>query len=220
MVKLILASQSPRRRNLVHLLGYPVQMVAADVDEESVMLRDPARNALETTRLKAEAIKARPEWRNGRGILLAADTNVAFQSQILGKPRSNAEAAHMLQMLRGNQHQVHTGIILLDLETGVEASGVHSATVTMRDYSDADIAAYVETGDPFDKAGAYAIQHSTFRPVRILQGCYLGVMGLSLCHVLQLLAQLHVPIAADYSAIKAAHQGYTCPIFPQLSNSG
>lgn len=221
MKALILASQSPRRRALVQLLGYPIQLTTADVDEESITLPDPALNALATTRLKAEAIAARPEWRNGRGLLLAADTNVALGDRILGKPHDAAEADAMLRSLRGRQHHVHTGVVLIDLHSGAEVSGVHSARVTMRDYSDAEIAAYVATGDPLDKAGAYAIQHPAFRPVRELHGCYLGVMGLSLCQTLELLQQIGEPVHADLAAIHAAHAGYTCPLLADwMASSG
>lgn len=219
MKPLILASQSPRRRALVQLLGYPVRLATADVDEESVTLPDPAQNALETTRLKAEAIAARPEWHGGRGLLLAADTNVALGDRILGKPRDAADAVRMLKALRGRQHHVHTGVVLIDLESGVEVSGVHSARVTMRAYSDAELAAYVATGDPLDKAGAYAIQDPTFRPVRKLDGCYLGVMGLSLCQTVQLLRQLGEPVHADMQAIHAAHTDYPCPLLTDLTEA-
>lgn len=219
MMKLILASQSPRRRKLVGLLGYPVQLAVADADEESITDPDPAVNALETTRLKTETIASRPEWQHRSGLLLAADTNVATGGHILGKPRNVSDATRMLQLLRGKQHQVHTGVVLIDLASGVELSGVHAATVTMRAYSDAEIAAYVATGDPFDKAGSYAIQHPVFQPVAALDGCYLGVVGLSLCYTLKLLKRHGYPIHADLDAVHAAHQGYACPVFAELAGS-
>jgi septum formation protein len=87
-------------------------------------------------------------------------------------------------------------------------ASVHTAAVTMRDYSDEEIDAYIATGDPFDKAGGYAIQHPTFRPVAALQGCYLGVMGLSLCDLILLLREMGVPDRFDPAALVDAHRGF------------
>ncbi len=212
--QLILASQSPRRRQLIQLLGFPVQLVTADVDERSITEPDPALNVVKTAELKARTIQnhlLNGLWQPGtRSILVAADTTVALEGQQLGKPADPDEAWQMLAALRGCTHEVHTGLFLIDLSTGQETQGVQTTTVTMRRYSDAEIAAYVATGDPMDKAGAYAIQHPVFSPVAQLQGCYLGVVGLSLCHLLQLL-QLW-GITADKTAVLQAHQGYPCEV--------
>jgi predicted house-cleaning NTP pyrophosphatase (Maf/HAM1 superfamily) len=114
----------------------------------------------------------------------------------------------MLRALRGRPHQVHTGVCVIDPGDGREVSSVHTAAVTMRAYSDAEIDAYIAGGDPFDKAGAYAIQHPTFRPVAAIKGCYLGVMGLSLCDLIPLLRELGVPDRFDPAALVDAHQGH------------
>jgi predicted house-cleaning NTP pyrophosphatase (Maf/HAM1 superfamily) len=90
----------------------------------------------------------------------------------------------------------------------------------MRAYSDEEIAAYIATGDPLDKAGAYAIQHPQFQPVSHLEGCYLGVVGLSICHLIELLTQFGVKRVADLSAIHQAHQEYPCPIFASWHSQG
>jgi septum formation protein len=212
--RLILASQSPRRRQLVELLGCPVTAVSVDVDENQITTPDPAQNAVDTARLKAETILAR--WRQQgtveqQAILIAADTNVALGERILGKPDDADTAVHTLRQLRRQRHYVHTGMVLVDLATGHTLEEVTTIPVTMRNYSDAEIDAYVATGDPLDKAGAYAIQHPAFRPVARLEGCYLGVMGLSICHLVQLLGQLEVTVTADRQRLYQVHDGFPCP---------
>jgi septum formation protein len=219
MKRLILASQSPRRRQLVELLGYPVTAVAADVDETQITVPDPAQNAVETARLKAETLLAR--WRQQgtaeqQAILIVADTNVALGDQILGKPDDADTAVHTLRQLRRQRHTVHTGMVLVDLATGRTLEDVTTIPVTMRNYSDAEIDTYVATGDPLDKAGAYAIQHPVFQPVARLEGCYLGVMGLSICHLIQLLGRLDVIVTADRQRLYQVHDGYPCPYLPEI----
>lgn len=214
--ELLLASQSPRRRALITVLGYPVQWMAADADEDSIQTPEPAVNVVETAVLKANLIAQSFVPVSGvRPILVAADTTVAVDGQMLNKPGDAAEARHMLQLLRGRAHEVHSGYIIRDLLSGEERQGVHTAVVTMRHYTDAEIEAYVATGDPLDKAGAYAIQHPVFRPVSELHGCFLSVMGLPLCDLLWTLRQMGMPEREDKSAIHQAHQQFFCPIFQQ-----
>ncbi len=213
MIRFILASQSPRRRELMRLLGYPFSIEVADADEGSVTNADPALNVVETARLKVKIVaglQKRPF--PNRTIILAADTIVALDGQMLGKPANVADAHDMLVALRGRQHAVHTGFALFDLNRHVELTGVHTATVTMRPYRDDEITTYIASGDPMDKAGAYAIQHPQFRPVADLNGCYLGVMGLSICHLLTSLKELETPQNADLTAVALAHRQYACPL--------
>jgi MAF protein len=210
---LLLASQSPRRRQLIQLVGYPFSAISADVDESSVTHPEPAHNVVQTAELKAQTTATRIKSQTETTIIVAADTTVALEQQMLGKPADEAEAFRTLSALRGRTHKVHTGVVLREVRSGRMIKGVHTAVVTMRTYSDEEIAAYIATGDPLDKAGAYAIQHPQFQPVSHLEGCYLGVMGLSLCHLIELLAQFGVKRVADLSAIHQAHQGYPCPIF-------
>ncbi|MEJ2751029.1 MAG: Maf family protein [Anaerolineae bacterium] len=210
MTRLILASQSPRRRALIGLLGYPFQAISADVDESLVTDPDPAVNVVGTARLKAAAMadRLRGDTAVNNSIIVAADTVVALDGVMLGKPVDAADARRMLLALRGRSHDVHTGTVLLDLATGQEVSGVNSSVVTMRHYSGAEMDAYIATGDPLDKAGAYAIQARDFSPVALLDGCFTGVMGLSICHLLMLVSQLGVPMRADLTAVATAHQHY------------
>jgi MAF protein len=218
MTKLVLASQSPRRRELIKLLGYPFETMSADVDESQVTDPEPAVNVVGTARLKSVAIAEQLRGRAGYedAIIIAADTTVALDGEMLGKPTDAADARRMLTALRNRSHEVHTGVTLLALASGQEVSGVNTAVVTMRDYSDSEMDAYIATGDPMDKAGAYAIQHAAFQPVAHLDGCFTGVMGLSICHLLQLTAQLGLPLRADLTAVAQAHQHYPCPYFDRI----
>jgi MAF protein len=213
LIRFILASQSPRRHDLLSMAGYPFQVIVADVDEATVDLPDPAQNSIETARLKARTIAQQlPLSNNDRVIIIAADTNVALDDQILGKPADAGEAGSMLRALRGRDHQVHTGMSLIDLKTGREVTAVQSSTVTMRSYNDHETEQYIASGDPLDKAGAYAIQHPQFRPVTTLDGCFLGVMGLSVCQLLKAMEQFDLPPRAQVDSLIRAHQGYTCSV--------
>ena len=216
---LLLASQSPRRRELIQLLGYPFSVRSADVDEGSVTQPDPAVNVVQTAALKAQSIAAQGRVQPEATIIVAADTTVALEQEMLGKPKDKPEAVRMLSALRGRRHEVHTGVVLLEISSGRLIKGVHTAVVTMRAYSDDEITAYVGTGDPLDKAGAYAIQHPQFQPVSYLEGCYLGVMGLSICHLIELLAKLGMQRLAELPAIHQAHRGYPCPILGRAAQS-
>lgn len=217
--RFILASQSPRRRQLLALLGYPFEVVVPDVDEDLHLDAGPATYVLRTAQQKAEAIaRLRPPAGAlaPNAIIIAADTTVALDGAILGKPGEAAEARRMLLALRGRTNDVHTGVCVVDAGNGREVAAVHSAVVTMRAYSAAEIDAYVATGDPLDKAGAYAIQHAGFNPVASLDGCYLAVMGLSLCGLIVMLREVGVPCRASRAALLAAHDGYPCPLFEQI----
>ena len=210
----ILASQSPRRRELIQLLGLPFQVMVADVDEDSVTTPDPARNVVQTAVLKSNKIVEQLGTAVPHTLILAADTTVAFAGEMLNKPADEQEARHMLRRLRNTQHEVHTGVVVLELGSGREWQGVSTAVVTMRPYSDAEIDAYVATGDPLDKAGAYAIQHPQFRPVAHLHGCYCNVMGLPICDLIMALTEFLTPEALahiDLTAVQKAHLHYPCP---------
>lgn len=218
MTRFILASQSPRRRKLLSLCGYPFQVMAANVDETAVNIADPSENTINTARLKAGAIANNLiDPGEDHTIIIAADTIITLQDQMLGKPVDAAEAHSMLRVLRNREHRVYTGLFLIDLITGQELTAVHAAKVHMRPYTDSEIERYVASGDPLDKAGAYAIQHPQFQPVDNLDGCYLGVMGLSVCQLLQQLNKLEVPLLADMQAVKQAHNHYPCPLLDELN---
>lgn len=222
-IEFILASQSPRRRELMQLLGIPFQIMVADADEDSITIPNPAENVVQTAQLKCSLIRAQlaDEMVTPKTVILAADTTVAFAGEMLNKPADETSARQMLTRLRGTQHQVHTGFVLLHPASGRQWQEVSTAVVTMRPYSDNEIDAYIATGDPFDKAGGYAIQHPQFQPVAQLQGCYCNVMGLPVCELILALRQfMGLEMAQfehlDLTAVYKAHHHYDCPFLEKL----
>ena len=214
---LILASNSPRRRQLLSLGGWTFKVAVADVDENQHHGETPGEYVLRLAELKARksAENARPG-----SVVIAADTTVVDGDDILGKPVDEQDAAHMLKRLRGHTHQVYTGLALLRVSDGsalrqAQDSALTDLSVTdvpMRDYSDEEIAAYVQTGDPLDKAGAYAIQHPDFHPVENLRGCFASVMGLPLCRLIYLLRQFEIFPTADVGIRCQTEIQYDCPV--------
>ncbi len=183
---LILASTSARRRRLLALLGLPFDIVAPGVAEDLLPDEKPSDAVMRLARLKAEAVAAsHPD-----AVVVACDTDVADGDVLLGKPADAEDAARILRGLRAGQHMVYSGVVIA--RGGQLWSELVATRVTMRDYSDDEIAAYVATGDPLDKAGAYAVQHADFTPVERLEGCYASVVGFPLCAVRQLLLRAGV----------------------------
>jgi MAF protein len=206
---LLLASNSPRRRQLLSLGGWMFTVMVSDADESQRPSESPANYVLRLAESKARAVAQNA---HSEHIVIGADTSVVDGTRILGKPADVVEAAQMLKSLRGHTHQVYTGIAALRVRDGKLVTDLCVTNVPMRDYSDAEIEAYILTGDPLDKAGAYAIQHSRFNPVEKMTGCYAGVMGLPLCHLVRVLRQLDVPPAADVPTNCQTHLEYQCPV--------
>jgi len=204
---LILASNSPRRRQLLALAGWEFSVSAADVDESQFANELPTDYVLRLAETKARAIEADADQ-----MILAADTAVVDRTDILGKPKDNADAIAMLKRLRGHTHQVYTGIALLRLSDGLLLKDLCVTDVPMRDYSDEEIREYVATGDPLDKAGAYAIQHPQFQPVASLSGCYASVMGLPVCHVILLMRKMDIQPNTDFFLSCETLLEYQCPV--------
>ncbi len=180
-MSLVLASASPRRRELLAALGVPFEIDPADVDETSAE-RDPARLAESLALLKARAVARR---RPG-DIVIGSDTVVALDGRLLGKPADAPEARAMLHALRDRAHEVVTGVAVV-APGGIEVVAHERTAVVMRAYSDAECEAFIARGEPFDKAGGYAIQDAAFRPVARIEGCECGVMGLPLWTLARLL---------------------------------
>jgi septum formation protein len=204
---LILGSNSPRRRQLLALTGLNFIVSAADVDESQQANESPTKYVLRLAETKARAIKADTDQ-----IVLAADTAVVDDMDILGKPKNNADAIEMLTRLRGHTHQVYSGIALLRLRDGLLLTDLCVTNVPMRNYSDEEISAYVQTGDPLDKAGAYGIQHPQFQPVERLSGCYASVMGLPVCHVILLMRKMDIQPNTDFFLGCETLLEYQCPV--------
>ncbi len=180
-----------------------------DVDETQRPGESPAEYVLRLAEDKARA--AAPHAASG-AIVVAADTTVVDAGTILGKPADAREAAAMLKQLRGHRHQVYTGLAVIDSSTAQLLKDLCVTDVPMRDYRDEEIDRYVATGDPFDKAGAYAIQHDEFHPVANLSGCFASVMGLPLCHLLRLLEKLGVRRDPEVPSRCQVHLHYPCPV--------
>lgn len=211
MPPLILASTSQRRRLLLPLLGLPYTVVAPDVDETVLPDETPTAMVLRLARLKVQTVaRLHPE-----AVVLACDTTVALGDEVVGKPVDAADAVAILRRLRGGPHMVYSGVAVA--RDGQMWDEVVETDIVMRPYTDAEIDTYVATGDPLDKAGAYAVQHPTFTPVARLAGCYANVVGLPLCAVRRLLIQAGV--AAPPSSIDACAPPTVC-VVPSVSSPG
>jgi septum formation protein len=194
-VRLVLASASPRRRDLLSRLGLHFDVVPSDVDERPPGEgEDPAEYAVALAREKANAV-----WQSRPGaVILAADTVVAIGGLILGKPEDADDARRMLRMLRGQGHVVTTG---LTVRCGdAEHVGEVTAHVAMRAYTDAQIDSYVSTGEPMDKAGGYAVQGQGGELVAGVRSCFNTVVGLPLCLTSQLLRRCGVAVPVEPEA--------------------
>jgi septum formation protein len=176
-IRLILASESPRRRELLSGLGIPFEVLPAHADERCD-LSDPAAYAEELARRKGRAVAETlsPSEEGQTVVIVSADTVVATDSEILGKPKDRADAIRMIASLSGSTHRVITGLALT--VNGVTHSAYEVTAVTVDPIPEGEIEAYVDTGDPMDKAGAYGIQGVFSRWVRGISGCYFNVVGL------------------------------------------
>ena len=211
--RLLLASQSPRRRELLALLGLPFESDASDVDEAPRLNESPAALAARLSQAKAQACPAK------HTVIIACDTIVAHEGQVLGKPSDADEASQMLRRLRGRPHSVYTAVTLLEKDAEHSVTDVAETQVIMRAYTDAELAAYVASGDPMDKAGAYAIQHRGFHPVSEVQGCFANVMGLPLCHLTRHLRAWEIDPSQDVPAACQAHTGHHCAVYKNVLNA-
>lgn len=187
----MLASASPRRREFLERLGASFIVSPIDVGEAPLCGESPWATALRLAVLKL----SRARERHPAAVVLAADTVVDLDGRVLGKPASAGDAGEMLRVLRGRDHVVHSAVAAG--LPGIRASVVCSTRVSMRPYSDAEIAAYVATGAPMDKAGAYAIQSDVLRPAASIDGLYSTVVGLPLAPTAHLLRRLGVALRGD-----------------------
>ena len=202
---LILASSSPRRRELLGNISYPFQIIDSGVEENISDLHSPAAAAVILAARKATAVAKR-----SRGVVLAADTVIDFRGRVLGKPENSAHAFRMLQLLRGEKHKVLTGLAVVNKCEGRKIVSVVSTEVRMRNYLDREIEEYVESGEPSDKAGSYAIQGNGGRLVESTCGCYNNVIGLPLCEAVDLLKLMGFSFPEEHGICELA-SGVSCP---------
>lgn len=193
---LILASHSPRRREILAQAGIPFVVQPADAREEQVPGEDAASHVRRLARLKAEAVRGGPG-----DLVLGADTVVAVDDEILGKPVNAAQATEMLRRLSGREHRVVTGICLI--APSVTVVDAQTTQVRFVPLSEQEIAGYVASGEPMDKAGAYAIQGLASKFIDRLEGCYFNVVGLPVAlvykHWKALTAAAGTPVGAAES---------------------
>ena len=185
-LRVVLASSSPRRHQLLELIGVTHEVQPADLDETYIDGEMPGAYAERLARGKAEVVSAL----NREFVVIGADTIVVADDHVLGKPRDEADATRMLKMLSGRAHIVMTAVAVAHEASIV--SIVEKVSVTFRDLSDEEIASYIATGEPMDKAGAYGIQGYGATIVRRIDGDYFAVMGLSLVRLVELMGQLGI----------------------------
>ena len=204
---LVLASASPRRRELLAEMGLKFEIVPSDVPEEP----KPGEPAEEVVRRlsadKALAVASNVE----QGLVIGADSMVVLEGQVIGKPSDAADARRMLLRLRGTRHQVATGVTVVDAASGHYLSDSMTSNITLRDLSDREIDASIASGTPLDKAGAYAVQDTDLRPAQSWDGCYSNIVGLPLCRLGEMLAELGYTLPPDWSENVARVCGDSCP---------
>ena len=210
---MILASSSPRRSDLLSLLGFDFQVLTGDVDESVKTGESPNAYVLRLAQEKARTVS---KLIGADQVIIAADTAVVDGNQILGKPVNREDALTMLRSLRARNHQVLTGLAVWDPEERIVHDDLCMTEVQMRSFQESDMEAYVASGDPLDKAGAYAIQNSSFNPVQRITGCYSNVVGLPLCHLTDILQhlELKIPVLATQGCRSA--QEYNCQLIEKI----
>lgn len=213
VVAILLASNSPRRRELLALTGWPFRVRPSDIDERLLPGETPDIYVQRLAARKAQGglSSARPDE-----IVLAADTTVALGNRIFGKPEDSEQAREMLRLLRGREHEVFTGITLLRAEPRQSTTDLCISSVPMRAYSDEELETYVNSGDPLDKAGAYNIHDPGFNPAPAFAGCMASVMGLPLCHLARALRRMGEVPCADIPHACQAALDYHCSVFSSI----
>jgi septum formation protein len=180
---LILASSSPRRKSLLRQIQLPFRPVPSRVTEDAIVQGDPATRSQLLAEAKAKEVRTRTE----RSWILGADTMVVIEELVLGKPRDGDDAAHMLRQLSGSEHRVFTGFSLVDPSGRTAHSEAVITWVRVKALTEGEIGAYVATGEPFGKAGGYAIQGIGSFMVETIRGSYSNVVGLPLCALIKAL---------------------------------
>jgi septum formation protein len=199
LTHLILASSSPRRKELLEQLGLSFDVITSSVDESQIALTEPEQLVMELALLKARSVAATSF---SSAVIIGSDTVVSIDGQILGKPVNRQHAISMLQQLSGKRHQVYTGITLIECKAGETTQVItdfRKTDVWMTDIPEKTISWYVDTGEPMDKAGSYGIQALGACFVDRIEGCYFNVVGLSLPLINRMFEQLGYHLMTDFS---------------------
>ncbi len=185
-IRVVLASSSPRRHQLLNLIGIPHEVIPANIDESVRARESPRKYAERLSREKASSVAGR----GSRVVAIGADTIVLIDRKVLGKPASSVDARSMLSLLSGREHTVVTAVAVARGKT--ISSGVEEVAVKFRKLSDDEIDAYIATGEPMDKAGSYGIQGFGATIVERIEGDYFAVMGLPLVRLVSLLGEIGI----------------------------
>lgn len=214
---MILASSSPRRRQLLSLLGVDFKVTTSDIDERVNPNESPKEYVLRLAQEKSRSVSLQSGVND---VIISADTAVVDGNQILGKPVNKADALRMLYNLRGRTHHVFTGLAVWDPMTRNIIVDICSTEVHMRALQESEMEVYVASGDPLDKAGAYAIQNPRFNPVQSITGCYANVVGLPLCHLIEMLQKLELGVSMLATKGCRSDLGYHCQLIDQIQDIG
>ena len=189
MEKIILASASPRRKELMTMASLSFDVIVSDCDE-TIEYDGPEDMVRKLSLLKAKNVAEKiQKTETEPHIVIGADTIVYFQNQILGKPKNEEDAFRMLQAMSGKTHTVYTGVTLIDSASGQTETFCEATKVEFYDVTDEEIRAYIATGDPLDKAGSYGVQGRGCFLVKRIEGDYFTVVGLPIAHLLRELAK-------------------------------
>jgi septum formation protein len=213
--KIMLASASPRRRELLKLTGWKADVRGVDVDETQIAGESAVVFVRRLASQKAEAACARvPE----NTLIIAADTIVVDGNEVLGKPADAQHAREMLTALKGRSHRGITAISIKISGSDLGVDDLCETEVPLRGYSAREIEEYVQSGSPLDKAGAYGIQDQDFHPAEVdkMDGCFANVMGFPLCHLVRSMRKMNVYSLADVPAACQQFTGYHCGVYPQI----
>jgi len=199
MKKIILASASLRRIELLRQLGLTFEVIPSKVEEDVKEGEEPHEHVLRLARLKAKEIARAHD----DSLIIAADTIVVLDNEILGKPKDEEEAFTMLSRLSGREHQVFTGFCVRDASDGTEYYEAVESKVRFKHLTMEEIKGYIKTGEPMDKAGAYAVQGKGSYMIKEIKGSYTNVVGLPLCELVEVLTRI--------KAIELHPEGVKCP---------
>ena len=216
---IVLASGSPRRRELLADLGLAFRVIPSDADE-TVIPGETAQEMVQRLSLKkAQAVAGILAKQGDYAVVIGADSTVVLDGRIVGKPEDPDDARRMLTELSGTYHQVTTGVTVVDVASGRSITDCLTGDIAMRELSPAEIEASVATGTPMDKAGAYAIQDDDLKPGKLVEGCFTNVVGLPLCRLLEMLDELGCPRPPAWAAPAQSRCRTGCP-FSGGSTSG
>ncbi|MBT6254227.1 septum formation inhibitor Maf [Candidatus Uhrbacteria bacterium] len=190
MKNLILGSTSPRRKALLELINLPFDIVPSEYEEDMTLDMPPKELVQHLSKGKADSVVKKVE----KGIVIAADTIVALNGKVMGKPKSDEEARKMLQELSGNTHEVMTGLTLIDVESGRSLSRANISKVTFKTIPEHEIDAYIASGNTRNRAGAYGIQDLGSLFISGIEGDYYGIMGMPLYELMNMLKEFDVDI--------------------------